>query len=138
MVGREAFGQPVLPKASRTVLLASSVESAYVGRDLLSCIPCQCPPLCYDSTLCLRFDIKSRECKNQGSSWFSSVLEYALNFRIQSLINAAIGNRNSAFPGNSGYHNFAGALLSKHSQIMIFFDSKLYLLLLEVKLLIYK
>lgn len=85
--------------------------------------------------LCLRFDIKSRECK--GSSWLSSVLEYALNFWIQSLTNAVIGNHNSAFPGNSCYHDFAGVLLSKHSQIMIF-DSKLYLLLLEVELLIYK
>ena len=111
-VGRRAFGHPVLPKASSTILLASTFVSTYVGRGLLSCIPCRCPPLCYDSTLCLRFDIKSRECK--GSSRLSLVLEYVLNFQSQSLTNAAIGNHNSAFPGNSCYHSFAGAPLSKH------------------------
>lgn len=40
-VGKGAFGHPVLPKASTPS--PNTDERADIGRDLLSCNPCQCP-----------------------------------------------------------------------------------------------
>lgn len=51
--------------ASTTPLTNAAVK-AYVGRGLLSCIPFQCPSLCCDSSVCLRFDLKKKK-KNQKS-----------------------------------------------------------------------
>lgn len=130
-----SFCHPLFSQTSSPIPLLMLLRELMLEEIYSLAFPVKCPPLCYDSTLGLRFDIKSRECK--GSSWLSSVLEWTLNFQIQSLINAAIGNHNSAFPSNSCYHNFAGVLLSKHFQITIF-NSEFYLPLLEVKLLIYK
>lgn len=74
--GEGSFGHPLLPKASSTIPFLTPLRELTLEEIYGLALPGKCPPLCYDSTPCLRFDIKSRECK--GSSWLSSVLEWHL------------------------------------------------------------